>query len=247
MMRCRKLGLCAVAAVMLVAAAASDAGAQIMRVDDEPRQAVGFHLGYFAVRGEDARTDGDVLFANLAAREPLLFDVKDFNGVVFGGEYLFGLSEYLEAGVGASLYQRTVPSIYADVVNDNGSEIEQDLKLRIVPLTATVRFLPLGRGGVEPYVGAGIGFFNWRYSETGEFVDTHDFSIFRESYVADGTSTGPIILGGVRLPMADTWSIGGELRYQRAEGDIDTDDVDLLGDKIDLGGTSVMFTVHLRF
>ena len=30
----------------------------------------------------------------------------------------------------------------------------------------------VGRGGVEPYVGAGIGVFNWRYSEVGEFVDT---------------------------------------------------------------------------
>lgn len=247
MMRCRNVGLCAVAAVVLVASAASDAGAQIVRVDDEPRQAIGFHLGYFGVRGEDARTEGDVLFANLAAREPLLFDVKDFNGAVFGGEYLFGLSEYLEGGVGVSLYQRTVPSIYADVVNENGSEIEQDLKLRIVPLTATVRFLPLGRGGVEPYVGAGIGFFTWRYSETGEFVDTSDYSIFRERYVANGTSAGPLLLGGIRFPVADTWSVGGELRYQRAEGDIDTDDVDLLGDKIDLGGVSARFTVHLRF
>ena len=57
-----------------------------------------------------------------------------------------------------------MPSVYAASVNANGSEIEQELKLRIVPLTATVRFLPIGHGSVEPYVGAGIGAFNWRYS-----------------------------------------------------------------------------------
>ncbi len=43
----------------------------------------------------------------------------------------------------------------ADFVNANGSEIEQDLKLRVVPFTATVRFLPLGHdNGIEPYIGA---------------------------------------------------------------------------------------------
>ena len=67
-----------------------------------------------------------------------------------------------------------MPSVYRDFVNTNGAEIAQDLKLRIVPFTATVRFLPIGRGGVEPYVGGGLGVFNWRYSETGEFVDFSD-------------------------------------------------------------------------
>ena len=54
-----------------------------------------------------------------------------------------------------------MPTVYTDFVNANGTEIEQDLKLRIVPFTATVRFLPLGHhDGVEPYIGAGVGVFN---------------------------------------------------------------------------------------
>ena len=204
---------------------------------------LGFNLGYFAVRGEDSRVDEDVLLANLSS---LVFDIDDFNGANVGGEFVFGLGEYLEAGVGVNYYQRTVPSIYADVVSDDGFEIAQELKLRIIPFSATVRFLPIGRGGVEPYVGAGIGVFNWRYSEVGEFVDFDDNSIFRDRYIADGTSVGPIVLGGIRFPVADVWSIGGELRYQKAEGK-DLFDSGLLGDKIDLGGWTASFTFQLRF
>ena len=45
-------------------------------------------------------------------------------------------------------------------VNSNFSEIEQEFKLRIVPFTATFRFLPLGRkGAVQPYIGGGVGVF----------------------------------------------------------------------------------------
>ena len=85
----------------------------------------------------------------------------------FGGEYLTALGDNFDAGLGVGYYQRTVPTVYTDFVNANGTEIEQDLKLRIVPFTATVRWLPMGHhNGVEPYIGAGVGVFNYRYSET---------------------------------------------------------------------------------
>lgn len=228
-------------AAALTAVAPAPASAQVTRV--ESRQSIGFNLGYFALKGLDSRADGDVLFADL---DSLAFEVKDFNSVTFGGEWLFGVSDYVDVGVGAGFYQRTVPSVYAHLTHADDTEIEQDLKLRIVPLTATVRFLPLGRGSVEPYVGAGIGLFNWRYSEVGEFVDFQDDSIFPARFVAKGNATGPVILGGIRFPVSDVWTVGGELRYQKAEGDIDPE-VGLLGDKIDLGGWTTSFTFHLRF
>ncbi len=239
-----RCGLAAAIAAAVFTPAVAEA--QITRVSgSDARQSLVFSVGYFSVRGEDSRVDDDVLVTNL---EALAFDIKDFNGALFGAEYLFPLGDYMEAGVGAGYYQRTVPSVYRDVTNVNGSEIEQDLKLRIAPLTATVRFLPLGRGAsVEPYVGAGIGVFNWRYSETGEFVDFSDGSIFRENYVAKGNAVGPVIFAGVRAPVADVWTVGGEFRSQRAEGDTDSAESGLLADKIDLGGWSANFTFGFRF
>jgi hypothetical protein len=234
---------------LLLAASAASAHAQVVMVGrGEARHSVGFNLGYFAVRGEDGRVDDDVLVADLFAEDPLAFEVKDFNYVTFGGEWLYGVSDFPETGASLGYYKRTVPSVYADLVNANGSEIAQDLRLRIIPITATVRFLPLGRGAaVEPYVGGGVGFFNWRYSESGEFVDSSDGSIFRNTYEADGTAVGPVILGGLRFPAGDALNVGVEYKWQKAEGDTNRIESELLGDKIDLGGQSINFTVHIRF
>lgn len=231
---------------LLVGGLASPVSAQVYQVTRaDARHSVGFNLGYFMVKGEDGRVDDDVLLANL---NDLAFEVKDFNSWSIGGEWLYGVSKFLETGVSVGFYQRTVPSVYRDFVNDNGTEIAQDLKLRMVPIAATIRFLPAGRGAaVEPYIGGGIGFFNWRYSEAGEFVDFSDGSIFREQYEASGTAIGPVIVAGLRFPVGDAFSAGFEYKWQKAEGDTDSGTSQLLGDRIDLGGNTFGFTMHIRF
>jgi hypothetical protein len=235
------MGLAAAAAIL----APSAAHAQIRQVStSDHTQAIGFTLGGFFPKGLDSRDEEDVLLRDQA---DLVFNIGDFKGVSVSGEWLFALGNFVEAGVGAGFYQRTVPSVYKEFTHDSGNEIEQDLKLRVVPVTATVRFLPIGRGSVEPYVGVGIGAFNWRYSETGEFVDTSDSSIFPARYIAKGTAVGPIILAGIRAPIADVWDIGGEVQFQRATGDTKRAESGLLADKIDLGGVSALLTMHIRF
>ena len=154
------LGLVAMV-TLIVAGLPSPASAQIVQVSrGDARNSVGFNFGYFAVRGEDVRIDDDVLLANL---DDLAFEIGDFSGFSFGGEWLYGFGDFIEAGVGVSYYQKEVPSLYRDFVDVDGTEILQDLKLRVLPITATVRFLPIGRAGpVQPYVGGGIGFFTWK-------------------------------------------------------------------------------------
>ena len=212
------------------------------------QQSVNFYVGAFSPRGEDARDRNDVLLNNLNF---LAFNIKDFSGPTIGGEWLIGLGNNFEGSLGVGFNTRTVPTVYLNFVNTNGAEIEQDLKLRVVPFTATVRFLPLGRGnGIEPYIGAGVGVFNYRYSESGQFLAT-DRTIFRDTFVGSGTAMGPVILGGVRVPVGN-WGIGGEIRYQAAKGNLPTDQ-DFAGStattpaKIDLGGFNYLFTVNVRF
>jgi outer membrane protein W len=227
------LKACATFAVMAVVMAPTVASAQ---------QSINFTIGGFVPRGVDGRSADDVLVNNLNF---LAFDIKDFKGATFGGEWLTGLGDHLEAGLGVSYYQRSTPAVYLNFVNTNGTEIEQDLKLRVIPFTATVRFLPLGHNhGVEPYIGAGVGVLNWRYSETGQFLAT-DRSIFRGNFVGTGTATGPLVLGGVRIPVG-SWGVGGEIRYQSAEGNLPVNE-DFSGTKIDLGGFTYNFTIHVRF
>jgi opacity protein-like surface antigen len=208
-------------------------------------QIFGASVGYFALRGEDARVADDVLSTNL---ESLAFRIRDFNNASLGAEYLVGIGDYLEAGVGIGFYRRTVPSVYAGWTDVDGTEIEQDMKLRIVPITATVRVLPFGRrNAIQPYVGGGIGLYSWRYSEVGEFVDFNDNNfIFRDRYTASGTETGPVALAGIRVPVGSQWSVGGELRYQKARGYVGREN-GFLNDRIDLGGYTTQFTVNVGF
>lgn len=212
-------------------------------------QTINFTLGGFWPRAEDARVAGDVLVADLSDTNPLLFNVSDFKGGMFGAEWLFGIGDFLEAGVGAAYYQRTVPSIYAGKIHSGGAEIEQDLKLRIAPITGTIRVIPTGRRStVQPYFGAGISLLSWRYSETGEFVDPFDDAIFRANFVKSDTTTAPVFLFGVRFPVAETFLMGGEFRYQKAEGDLPLGGTEgFLGDKIDLSGWTGSFTFGIRF
>ena len=114
----------------------------------------------------------------------------------------------------------------------------------MVPMAFTFRVLPLGQDvGFQPYLGGGLGVINWRYSESGQFVDTRDRSIFNNSYAASGTETGPVAMGGIRFA-GDTLASGFEIRYQAAEADLPPP---FAGTKIDLGGWSYLFTVGMRF
>lgn len=235
-----------IALVLLLAPGA--AFAQIRQVSSSPsttRSTVNFNIGYFGLKGIESRVADDVIANDLLNDHPLLFEVNDFNGATFGGEYLFAPTRNIEVGVGLGFSQRTVPSIYADITHSNQDDIRQDLKLRQIPVTFTGRFLILPRGStVEPYIGAGIAAIRWQYSEVGEFVDPFGV-IFPASYVADGTATGPIIVTGVRAPIQN-WTVGGELAWQKVVADIPAE-VGMLGTKLDLGGWRFNFNFGVRF
>jgi hypothetical protein len=227
-------GMLVGAATLMCATAAS--------AQDRGQQTVNFTLGYFTPLGFEARDDDDVLNSNSTF---LLFDIEDFNGASVGGEWLFPLARHVEGGIGVSYSKRTVPTIYQDFEDPDGTEIDSDMSLRIVPLSFTLRLIPTDpRSPVQPYVGAGVGLFSWRYSEIGEFIDFNaGDEIFDGRFVNTGTNAGPVILGGIRF-VGDAASGGFEIKYQRASGDLDED---FSAPKIDLGGWTYNFTVGVRF
>jgi hypothetical protein len=223
----------AIVTVSLLVLGASQAQAQ---------SSLSIQLGVFAPRAEDARTANDVLVTN---RQYLLFDISDFRGFTGGGEWLVGAGDNLEAGIGFGYYQRRVPSLYEGWVNSDGSEIAQEMKLRVMPLVATLKYLPLGaRSAIQPYVGAGVAVYFWRYSETGEFVDFTDNSIYRAAYVASGTAVGPVATFGLRARASRQVDVGFEVRAQWGRGSLSND---FLSDKIDLGGVTALGTLRFRF
>ena len=212
-------------------------------------------FGAFVPHGVDGRVADDVLNVN---RTFLSFDLNEFKGASFGAEWLFPIGGYVEGGAGIAfsscraalplprcLRGRTVPSVYTDFIDGDGTEIDQDLRLRLVPVSLTMRVLPFGQDSpVQPYVGGGLTIINWRYSEFGEFIDFgQGMAIFQDSYTGSGTETGPVLLGGLRVA-GDRFGVGGEVRYQEAEAALSSD---FAGSKLDLGGWTYQMTIGFRF
>lgn len=222
--------------------------ATVASAQDLGKQTVNFTLGYFTPLGFDSRDIDDVLIANstfLQTRGRSFLDLDEFNGASVGGEWLFPLARHIEGGIGVSYTSQTSHTVYADFVDPDGTEIDQDLKLRLTPIAFTVRLIPVSpRSPFQPYIGGGVGLINWKYTEVGEFVDFNaGREIFDGNFEDSGTNAGPVFLGGIRFA-GDAFSTGFEIRYQHAKGDLGSD---FAAPKIDLGGWTYNFTAGVRF
>jgi opacity protein-like surface antigen len=231
--------------------AAAPASAQVV-------QSVQFGGGFFVPRGFDSRATGDVLVRDAIGQplngdptlsDALIFDMSDFRTGHLFGEWNVGFGNHLEVAANVGFSRRSVPTIYADVIDENGRDIDQTLQLRSVPLTAVVRFLPFGQpGDVQPYVGAGVGAVFYRYSEFGSFVDTDTLEIFNDRFTTTGTAPAWVILGGVRFPIGgDIYALNLEGKYLHAVGDTGGLDKGFLDDKIDLSGGMFNIGFQVRF
>lgn len=223
-------------------AAAVACAAVCLSVPASAQQTLNLSLGYFTPNGYEARPRGDVLVAN---RNFLIFDIDDFNGGEIGGEWLVPFGRLIEGGVGVQYTRRTVPSVYADFEDPDGTEIEQDTRLRRLPIDFTVRLLPFGQDApVQPYFGGGLTALNWHYTEVGEFVNFDaGRRIFEGEFTADGTEVGAVLLGGIRFSGRRA-SAGFEVRYHKAEAPLSDD---FAGSRLDLGGWTYQFNAGIRF
>ena len=211
------------------------------------QQSFNFYMGGFEPTSADARGDiaggisNDVLVQN---QQFLSFRIKDFDGFTFGGSGWSGLvttstgpRPQLLSGDGVRGRQQLREREWRGAREPQASHraVHGD-----VPCAALGHHAP-----VQPYVGGGVGVFGWRYSEYGQFVDPTDLSIFNGTFVGSGTAVGPVLLGGVRVPIGPT-AVGFEARWQSAKGDLPTNQ-EFAGTKIDLGGMNYLFTFNIRF
>lgn len=229
------------AALLVVGFCAAPAAAQ--------NQTLSINAGWFTLRPAADRVPGDTLVANLFAESPfaLGYRISDFDNTTVGADWLLPIGEFFEGGIGISYYQKTAPSFYLDLQDETtGADITQNLRLREVPVTASLRWLPAGRHfPVQPYIGVGVTVIPWRYSEVGTFVDT-SLATYTADYHDSGVAVGATVMAGVRVPMTRAISFGGEVRYLKADTSLDPT-VGFLGDRLDLGGVSYLATLNIKF
>lgn len=225
--------------VLLVASSRAGAGGLDLRIG-----------GYFP-RGNESLFEDD--------RSLYFVEKSDFYGVYGGVEYNHVVMDNVELGIHLDGYGRTVDTSYRDYTWDDGSEIRQSLKLSMVPLGLSVRFVPTSkRTKIAPFVGGGVDAIFYQYEEFGDFVCfppasgrcEHDWDVVSDVFRSDGTAFGFHALGGLRVYVNRDFAIVAEGRYQWAEDDMGDDfapNAPGLVNRIDLSGWTFTVGVHVRF
>ena len=199
--------------------------------------------GYFP-RGSETLFEDD--------RSLYFVEKSDFYGVYGGIEYNQVVLDNVELAIHFDGYGRTVDTSYRDYTWDDGSEIRQSLKLSMLPLGVSVRFVPTSkRTKIAPFVGGGVDAIFYDYEEYGDFVCfppasgtcRFDYDVVPDAFNADGTAFGFHALGGLRVYVNRDIAIVAEGRYQWAEDDMG-DDFTL---RIDLSGWTFTVGAHIRF
>ena len=114
------LHACTVSLIVAAVMAPAQASAQ---------QTINFSIGGFSPRPEDARNRQDVLVQD---RSFLDFNIGDLSGATVGGEWLIGLGDNFDAGLGVGFFQHT--TLAADRFNEfqgTGEPIVADLGLNL--------------------------------------------------------------------------------------------------------------------
>lgn len=198
-------------------------------------------LGAFLPRAESNLFDDD--------RELYTVEKKDFVGFAGGAEYRFGVGGPVQIGLHVDGYSRTLHTSYREFVRQNGREIQQSLRLTIVPIGASIHLSPErghSHSRVVPYVAVGVDAVAWNYQEEGDFVDffSNDLDIVPDAFESEGVAFGVHAAAGLRVYVNDDVAISGEARYLAAKDDMGRD---FRGNEIDLSGFQATVGVSLRF
>jgi hypothetical protein len=208
-------------------------------------------LGGYFPRGNETLFQDD--------RSLYFVEKSDFYGVYGGIEYNQVLTTNVELGLSFDGYGQTVDTSYRDYTWDDGSEIRQALKLDMLPLGVSIRFVPTSKKAkIAPYVGGGVDAIFYKYQEVGDFVCfppsggscEHDYDVVSDAFVSEGTAFGFHVLGGLRVYVNRDIAIVGEGRYQWAKADMGDDfapNEPGLVNTIDLSGATFTVGVHIRF
>lgn len=147
-------------------------------------------------------------------------------------------------------------SEFRDFVDQNDLPIQQTTSLSRAPIGATFRYHLTSRGEsigsrawiparFTPWVGAGGGVMQYRFTQRGDFVDYDTFNVFPDQFTTRGWAPfaqGSVGAGWTLIP---SLQLTGELRYVHARGSNGDDFVGF--ERIDLSGLSTAVGLTIRF
>lgn len=237
--------LAATVALLLISAVPWDSG------NAQPRGGDGYFFrqprATFALRGGAVRPDANSELFDFVSQQ-LTVDRGDFLSLGGVADISVALKDRLELQFTAGVSSRRVGSEYRDFIDNNDRPIEQSTTFRRVPLTLGLKYnlLPAGRSvsryawipsRVVPYVAAGGGAMNYRFSQRGDFVDFQTMDVFADRFETKGWAGMAYGAFGTNWSLSRNVGLNTELRYDHARGPTGQDFQGF--DRISLSGLGV--------
>lgn len=201
----------------------------------------------FRIQLGEFQPDGDSIYWDDSAFD---FDrtADDFEDTLFGVSYIRPLGERLGLQFSGSFYEGSEDLAYVRFVDQFGNDILHTTELELAAITVGFLYRFTGPdAALVPYVGAGGGLYAWRLSEFGDFIDFDDpqREIFSDFFEDEDEELGFYFTAGLEVPLADTWSLFAEARWDNAEAELGGD-FRGLGD-LDLSGRSYSAGISWKF
>jgi hypothetical protein len=189
-------------------------------------------------------------------QDQLTINRKDFNAPAVGLDLDIAISPRATAVAGFDFSRSQTASEYRNFVDNNRLPISQTTELRETNISGSIKLALTPRGRevskhawipslVTPYVGAGAGLMHSMFSQSGDFVDFTDSSVFNHLYNSVSWSPSAHLFGGVDIKGWKRVYFSGEARYLWSHADLGTDfsgfkPIDLAGFRV-TGGVRYMF------
>jgi opacity protein-like surface antigen len=220
----------------------------------EPRVSVAFRMGYDAPLGPRLGGGTDDIFG--FTQELLTVSSTDFDALSLGGEIGVRVSSRFDVLFDIYHASSSTFSEFQDWVDLDDLPIQQTTEFSRTSFAFSGRYFLTDRGvnvsqfawvprNWSPYLGAGMGWMNYRYTQDGDFVDFETLDIFPARLDSRGTSFLAQGMAGIQYSFAPNWILTGEARYRWASAQLQRDFVGF--DDIDLTGLQATFGIGVRF
>lgn len=185
--------------------------------------------------------ESDLWATNL---ENLAFDKDDMMGIYWGAELEMEMGRYFCLALEGGYYSQDLFSVYRDYEHEDGSPIDQDISLRIASLEADFKLYPLGyRNLFNPYIGAGVGLYAWKYIQGGEFIDFENGTIYDGEAYTRTVTPGFNAKAGFVYRFQRSMGISFEARYTYLKGELSSLFEGF--DRLDLNGVTLTIGLNL--
>ena len=176
------------------------------------------------------------------------FDVDDLNDFAYTAGFDHYIGDYVALGGSVTYYKEDAVGRDRSFQSPDGSPVQRDFRLKMLPVEFNARALPVGRDvPVILFIGGGVGLYFWDYEETGEFVvdrPTNPRVVTRRAS-SDGRAFGFNLHGGIHIPFSRSVLLTVEVKQTFVEDDLDRRAFDRDFEPIDL--SALLYSAGLTF